>query len=427
MRGIRAVATTTLLAASLLAAPPSSRAATRPETASVKPLATVQVNGVVWSQVVVGGTVYATGSFTRARPAGAAPGTSETTRSNLLAYSISTGKLVTAWKPRLNAQGRAIAASTDGKRIYVGGDFTEANGATHNRIVALSAKTGGVVTSFKGSLNGGVNALAVGKSTVYVGGLFSTARGEARARLAAFSTASGAVRAWKPRADAQVYALALIPSKGTVVIGGKFATLNGTTQPGLGAVRDDGSGTSRAWPTNRVVRNSGRQAAIGSLVATSKSVYATGWTYDSGGNFESVARMDLDGKLLWVSGCRGDTYGAYSSGGVVYTVGHAHDCTSVPGGFSQPTTTPRYYHRGVAFTASTAGTNGFSSLDNTFFGRPAPRMLPKWLPDFAAGSYTGQNQGPWTVTGNGKYLVVGGEFPSVGGKPQQGLVRFALP
>ena len=44
-----------------------------PATVSTDPLDTVQVNGVVWTQVIVGTTVYAAGSFTTARPAGAAP------------------------------------------------------------------------------------------------------------------------------------------------------------------------------------------------------------------------------------------------------------------------------------------------------------------------------------------------------------------
>ena len=47
-------------------------------------LPTVQVDGVVWSQAIVGNTVYAGGSFANARPAGAAPGTSLTPRANFL-------------------------------------------------------------------------------------------------------------------------------------------------------------------------------------------------------------------------------------------------------------------------------------------------------------------------------------------------------
>ena len=44
-----------------------------PATVSTDPLPTVQVDGVVWTQVVIGNTVYAGGSFATARPAGAAP------------------------------------------------------------------------------------------------------------------------------------------------------------------------------------------------------------------------------------------------------------------------------------------------------------------------------------------------------------------
>ena len=41
------------------------------------------------------------------------------------------------------------------------------------------------------------------------------------------------------------------------------------------------------------------------------------------------------------------------------------------------------------------------------------------------GSYTGQNQAAWSLTGTKDYLAVGGEFPRVNGVAQQGLVRFA--
>ncbi len=43
-----------------------------PATASAKALPTWQINGVGWSQVVVGNTVYVTGKFATARPPGVA-------------------------------------------------------------------------------------------------------------------------------------------------------------------------------------------------------------------------------------------------------------------------------------------------------------------------------------------------------------------
>ena len=39
---------------------------TQPETVSAAALPTVQINGVVWAQVIVGNRVYATGEFTQA-------------------------------------------------------------------------------------------------------------------------------------------------------------------------------------------------------------------------------------------------------------------------------------------------------------------------------------------------------------------------
>ena len=41
------------------------------------------------------------------------------------------------------------------------------------------------------------------------------------------------------------------------------------------------------------------------------------------------------------------------------------------------------------------------------------------------GTFTGQYQAGWNVTGNNDYVVFGGEFPRVNGVAQQGLVRFA--
>ena len=118
------------------------------ETVTAAALPTVQINGVVWAQVIVGNRVYATGQFTSARPAGAALGTNETPRSNILAYDITTGALITSWAPSLNAQGLAITASADGSTIYVAGDFDRVNGAARSRIAAIDATTGALVPSF---------------------------------------------------------------------------------------------------------------------------------------------------------------------------------------------------------------------------------------------------------------------------------------
>ena len=84
-------------------------------------LPTVQVDGVVWSQAIVGDTVYAGGSFANARPVGAAPGTNLTARANFLSYDLTTGALNTGFVANTNAQVLVVAKSPDGSRVYIQG------------------------------------------------------------------------------------------------------------------------------------------------------------------------------------------------------------------------------------------------------------------------------------------------------------------
>ncbi|SDQ68173.1 PKD domain-containing protein [Quadrisphaera sp. DSM 44207] len=388
-------------------------------TVSADALPTVQVDGVVWAQVVVGDRVYATGQFTSARPAGAAAGTGEVARSNVLAYDITTGKLVTSWAPKLNGTGLAITASPDGSRVYVGGSFTSVDGASASRVVALDAASGAVVTAFKASANNTVRSLAAAGGTVYAGGSFTAAGGQARSYLAAFRASDGAVTPWAPPADAAVMAMTAPAGTNELVVGGRFTTLNGQAQAGMGAV-DLTSGATLPWAANATVKNYGPDSAIYSLSSADGAVYGTGYNFYGPGNLENAFAADAaGGALRWVNGCRGDTYSSYPVGGVLYAVGHAHDCSSIG---VQPETSPQTFQRAQAFTTAWTGNTNTSGK---FQGKRASEVLP-WLPTLAAGTYTGQSQAAWSVAGNGTYVVLGGEFPKVNGRAQQGLVRFAV-
>ena len=98
--------------------------------------------GIAVINAPAGNTVYVTGSFSQARPAGVAVGgAGSVARSNLLAYDITTGKLITTFSHTLNAQGLAIAASPNGSTIYVVGDFTTVDGQTRSRLAAFDTAT----------------------------------------------------------------------------------------------------------------------------------------------------------------------------------------------------------------------------------------------------------------------------------------------
>jgi len=387
-------------------------------------LPTVQIDGVAWSEAIVGNTVYVGGSFANARPAGSAPGQNQTPRGNLLAFDVRTGNLITTFAPNVNAQVTDVTASPDGSRVYIAGSFTQVDGQSRNRIAAYSTATGQLL-SWAPYVDATVNALIATNSTVYVGGIFSNANGVARTRLAAFDATSGALTAWAPTADLDVHAMVFAPNTNNIVVGGAFTNLNGSPVYGVGAV-DATTGNSVPWNANKTVQSYGTGAAFLSLTTDGTNVYGTAYNYYGTGNIEGAFAADpATGNIKWIEDCHGDTYQAYPVNGYLYTVGHPHFCANLGG---WPVYSPWQFRHTMSFTANATGTllhnsqSGYADL----YGQPSPSIVD-WFPDMDEGTYTGQSQAAWSVTGNGQYLVEGGEFPTVNGVAQQGLVRFAVP
>jgi PKD repeat protein len=427
--GLVGLAAAALGAAVLVALPGASPAVadTAPQppasvpTVSADALPTVQINGIVYDQVIAGNRVYVTGEFTSARPAGSPAGTNETPRSNVLAFDLTTGELVSSWAPSLNAGGRAIVASADGSRVFVAGSFTQVNGVNRYRVAALDATTGALVPGWTPGTNARVSSLAISGDALYLGGIFTNVNNLSRTRLAAVSASTGALLGWAPTADAEVLALTAPAASGKVVAGGKFTQLNGVAWYGMGAL-DATTGAGVPWAATSVIRNAGANAGIYSLSTDGTRVFGTGYTFGSGGNFEATFSANAsDGSLVHVSGCRGDTYDTAPVGGVLYSVGHAHDCGSIGG---HPQTNPWTFQRATAETV-TAAPSGMRNVSGNFSGRPAPEIL-HWTPALDVGAYSGQDQAAWSVAANSAYVVLGGEFPRVNGTDQQGLVRFAV-
>jgi hypothetical protein len=423
-----------------LAAGPAPIEQRTASTVTADPLPTVQIDsGVVWSQVVVGDTVYAGGKFDNTRPAGAAPGQSLTPRGNLLAYNIRTGALLTSFAPKLNGQVTALSVSPDKKRLYVGGKFTTADSLTRFNIAAYDLATGALVTTWKPSIGGSyVNAIAASNTTVYIGGLFTQANGVPRQNLAAVNASDGKLVGWNPTTDRQVDTMVLTPGFSKLIVGGRFAAVNNAEQKGLVAL-DPSTGAKVDWAAPNTVKNglgtgtNAGKAGIYSLSTDANgSVFGTGWVYGgvTVGNLEGSFKAAPDtGVIQWLEDCHGDTYSAYSDTVTVYEVGHKHDCQTV-GGFQQLSGKPGNMRHAVAFTNATKGTLSRSPFTGGTYvdwsGQPAPAMI-YWFPEWVTGTATGQGQAAWTVTGTGDYVAFGGEFPYVNGVRQQGLVRFAKP
>ncbi|MFB4296090.1 LamG-like jellyroll fold domain-containing protein [Actinomadura sp. NTSP31] len=427
---VLAAVSTVLAGAAAPAAPASADTdppAGTPATVSADPLPTAQVNGVVWSMATVGTTVYATGNFTKARPAGvAAGGAGEVARGNIVAFDLTTGNLIPSFDHSLNGQGLRIVASPDGTRVYVGGDFTTVDGQARGHVAAFDTATGALDASFAPSVSAKVRAIAATDSTVYLGGNFFNVNGKSRTRLAAVNASNGAgIDTWRPTADDdEVFALALAPAGDRVIVGGRFQQLNGEKHVGIGAVSAANGGTA-PWSSTPIPARLGDSlfSYVTDLYVSGDTVYGAadgeGWHWFDG----RFAAKAATGDLVWLDNCYGATYGMFVQGQSVYSVSHAHDCTSLG---AWPDTNPQTFQRALAETTAATGTDhGSPGVGSSYSGQPIPSLL-HWFPRLATGSFTQQYQAAWAVTGNADYVAMGGEFPNVNGKAQQGLVRFAV-
>ena len=319
---------------------------------------------------------------------------------------------------------RTIEASPDGSRVYVGGDFTTFGGATRSRIAAINTATNTLVGNFTPSVGYHVYDIAPTATAVYVSGNFMNVGAQVRERLAAFST-TGTLLSWAPSVpDREVSAIRVSPDGTKVAIGGKFETVNGTTTFGRGlAMLDATTGALVAFPATSIIRNGGPDGGITALETDGDLLYGSGFTFGrNAGTLEGIFAAEWStGNIRWVEDCHGDTYSIHPQGDVIYQAGHSHYCGNI-GGFGQPNTWD--FYRGLAFSKAPAGTIATERLGYTnFAGNPRPELL-SFFPTINAGTFTGLTQGPWSIAGNDRYIVYGGEFTSVNGVNQQGLVRF---
>jgi hypothetical protein len=433
-----------LLATGALPAITSAAAApTLPTPVTAGALPTPQTNGIVWAVTIVGNTVYAGGRFTEARPAGAAPGTDEVPRSNLLAFDLTTGALL-PWAPDVSgtvfssttnpgpycqSAGSTnqwlcdsvyrIKANADGSEIYVGGDFDHVNGLYHGRLAEFDTATGNLNQTFAPVIDSRVRGISVTSNAVYIGGGFSSVNGVSRTRLAAVDPTTGATLPWAPVADGEVYSVLADPNSGKVLIGGDFNHINNVAHRGIMSVDNVNGANSSPWR----VSLPGTVSVVTDIEPDGQGnaiIGAFNWG-DGAVRFEGRSSINIaNGSSNWYDGCYGDTQAVVVSNGVIYSASHTHECDPI----GIPNGIPGTYQRLIAESDQAAATSTVN-FNNVHVGDPVPALLP-WMPNTDGGPSTSYWQnGPWSLDANGSYVVVGGEFLTVNGQPQQSLTRFA--
>jgi hypothetical protein len=291
-------------------------------TVASKPVPTAQASSRVATIAIARSVAYIGGQFTSLRPAGAAAGTGTIARNHLAAVSLTTGQALT-WNP--NADRPVLAVAVDGSTAVVVGSFTSIGGKSAGGLAAVSTSTGALL--WKATLNREAEAVTIRSGVVYVGGAFTTVNGASHPYLVAFTESTGALRTtWSGSGDGDVTALAVTADGSKVVVGGKFVHLDGRPANHLGALSPT-TGAPAAWATHLAY-------PVAALVANTAGVFAAGG--GNGGNFSALD--PVSGKLRWHGGTDGNLQAAAAADGVLYLGGHfdyycaegsgSHTCSS---------------------------------------------------------------------------------------------------
>ncbi|BCX15200.1 MAG: hypothetical protein KatS3mg097_092 [Candidatus Parcubacteria bacterium] len=183
-----------------------------------------------------GSILYIGGMFTQVN---------STTKNYVAALNTSDGSLVSSFNADANNTVFALTLSSDGSILYIGGMFTQVNSTTKNYVAALNTSDGSLVSSFNADANSAVRSLVLSSdnSTLYIGGDFTQVNSTTKNYVAALNTSDGSlVSSFNADANSSVYSLVLSSDNSTLYIGGAFTQVNSTTKNYVAALNtSDGS------------------------------------------------------------------------------------------------------------------------------------------------------------------------------------------
>jgi len=246
MRAIWRVSTAIALAVAvaLTTASPAAAGVAHPREVSTNPADfTPAVNdGAVQKVLQVGSILYAGGYFTSVTKG------ATVARQNLFSFNATTGA-VQAFAPKTD--GPVWALASDGRSLYVGGDFTTVNGVARRGLAKLNLTTGAVDPAFDARLSGRVRDAVFAGGRLIIGGTFAK-------RLQAVNPTTGADTGYlnlgisgsaaDPVEPTKVQKFAVDPAGTRLVAVGNFTTVSG--QPRWRAFMVDLGATStrlNAW------------------------------------------------------------------------------------------------------------------------------------------------------------------------------------
>jgi len=230
----------------------------------------------------------------------------------IAALQPSSGRLL--WQVATDGDVRALAVSTNGRRLFAGGQFQNVSGTQHQHLVALTSSNGSAAP-WNASASGEVLDLLVVGQTLYVGGSFDSIRQHQQRGLGAVTTDTGRrVKAFKASVNLRVESLTRHGQN--LIIAGRFVRVNGKLRASLAKVSLS-TGKLASWSPVRVCATC---TTYWDVVADAHNAYVA--SSGPGGNVGAYSLST--GKRAWpVVHADGDVQAlALAPDGLLYLGGH---------------------------------------------------------------------------------------------------------
>jgi hypothetical protein len=398
-------------------------------------------DSTVYDTALVNGEVVVGGAFTQVCEPGSGTGDcaagTTVTRDDIFAYNPVTGAIDPNFAPALSAGPVNVVEAGPNNTVYVGGTFATVNGAAHADLVQLNVAPGsssdGTVVSgfgaqFSGAAGAGVNALAYDSATnvLYVGGQYTGADGTKATGLSRLNATTGAndskfnytLSGVPESSTLQVTTLSLNPSGSLLVVGGAFLQVNGSTKSRLFLINTGGSfGASNSvanWYSPMFTNNCSHEhnyvqqvdwATNGGYFIVADTGYRSDTSAAGVAPCDAVLRFnnaDFSTNAIpaWMNYSGGDTFRSVAvTGNVIYVGGHMRWLNNMCGNNTQ-------------CEQNSFLVNGVGAIDaNTGMG------LPWWTPGTTRGvgvqSLTPIP--PGAISGFNGGLLIGTDVNTIGG------------
>lgn len=192
-----------------------------------------------------------------------------TARTRIGEVSLTDAGNLTSWTASPDDIVRCILVDVEGERVYLGGEFTQIDGAVQVRLARMTMTGTGAADAWAPAPDSGVFDMVLYGDLLYCVGAFTVIGSGATGRNGAATIWPDATAGpWNPNLGGGT-GVTIDRYREVMLIGGSFTTVGGTGRNRLAAVTATGAGTLQAWNPNA-------DGSVHSSILLDRTLYVAG-------------------------------------------------------------------------------------------------------------------------------------------------------